>query len=167
METSSRAVEGGGDWCSAGSGVKLGVIIVHHCLIFRHRIIISITYIIIQPWIAQMNKFWLVRQFPIFLADKQRQWEMISDEKSLLPSRLFWARPIKKCPTFPLWGNYWEIQPIFFKKETPVLEVFRMAQVCSFIEAVRGRGWNKELFQKWQEDDRGKRANKNTMKYLF
>ena len=61
METSSRAVEGGGDWCSAGSGVKLGVIIVHHCLIFRHCIIISITYIIIQPFFF-VNFYYGVQQ---------------------------------------------------------------------------------------------------------
>ena len=29
METSSRvAVEGGGDWCSDGSGVKLGIVVI-------------------------------------------------------------------------------------------------------------------------------------------
>ena len=57
---------------------------------------------------------------------------MIEDEKSLLPSRLFWARPIKKCPTFPLWGNstnilkkkrlYWKFSG--WHKCVPLLKLF-------------------------------------------
>ena len=55
--------EAGGHHCSSLFNLPSSHYNHHH--LYNHPAMLS-------SWIAQMNKFWLVRQFPIFLADKQR-----------------------------------------------------------------------------------------------